>query len=361
MLQQSRSDASTNTIVIMVDNRNPIATDIYSAPYYSLATVINFEYAQRHGYAFKYYLTGLDHLSDPGINEMHSLDRQNVRSHFDIVLREKLNFYYDYLYANPRFYWGQGSNEIHLNHYGAFYNKLISFYNNTVYLKGRNALLSTPRSTVSNIKNKSQICCVHKYFAGRAAPWCKLPCTYNAINDQYDRVIYIDSDAIFNHPASSLDEFLHSSSSTLAPLQQASLILTFNYPWTSPEANSGFQIWRNTDSAKAMIQEWWNADAGGYSLKHSYEQYNLKTYLLQGHHGKFREHIAIIPTITFRERKDQYIRHVGSDESAYRTPRFRFALRHLKIGAQKFQDLLRQIENHHLIRFDTSQDCINSG
>ena len=48
------------TLILMADTRHPVHTDIYSAPFYSHASVINFSYARQHGYDFSYYLI------DPG-------------------------------------------------------------------------------------------------------------------------------------------------------------------------------------------------------------------------------------------------------------------------------------------------------
>jgi hypothetical protein len=326
--------------MLMADNRNPIMTDLYQAPYYSLAAAVNFDYCLKHGYEFRYFQTSKSLNKDTDSSITQSIKPSSMELYIQQVV-----YHLGIHYMNLR------ALRVH--------NQKEKWVDKT-YFKVRRILTSTLVSTKPTNKNKSGHNCVHHKLGHRSAPWSKLPAIHQAMQEDYDRIVYIDSDAIFNIRDMSLDDFLLASSSTLAAIEEAHLTLTYNYPWTDVLANSGFMIWKNTDRAHKILRTWWNTDAGKHHFEHDYEQYALNsTFLSKDNKSEFQNDIAIIPAITFLERRKQFLRHVGIIQKRLRVLRFRQALSMLNIGPEKFKLLIEKIKERHLYKFDTIRDTVN--
>lgn len=347
---EARGLPADTTLILMVDNRNPLEEDVYRAPYYSLTAAINFEYAKRYGYSFHYYLvSGIGQSDDqhPRSAEQKCVNRdahQNLESWW-----RRWMYFRDVFFMHSRCFLSIPPSRLD-KWFSTWEEKYCSFQN---YVMRANPV------KVWHSKQKAHPTCVHSKWGPRAAPWSKLLALDDAMAKGHNRIVYIDSDAIFTRLDVNVDDFLISSTSTLAPIEEAALTLTFNYPWTQIEATSGFMIWRNTKRAREILHHWWNVDAGDYHVRHDYEQYVLNHHLLQDVENGYRERIAIIPAITFLERKKQYVRHVSNPHSRVRLSRFRYGLKASGINSNTYRNLIREIEHHHLIRFDTRDDGIN--
>jgi len=324
----------------MADNRNPIITDLYQAPYYTLAAAVNFDYCLKHGYEFQYCQTS-DFLNQKD----DSSSTQNNKPGSMEACRQKAAYHLDIHYMNLR---------------ALLPDKETDTLGDKTYFKIRKILNSTPGPAKHTDRNKLNHNCIHHKLGPRSAPWSKLLAIHQKMQEGYDRIVYIDSDALFNRRDMSLDDFLLASSSTLGVLREAHLTLTYNYPWTRKPANSGFMIWKNTNRAHEILHTWWNTNAGKYHFEHDYEQYVLNaTFLSKNKKSEFKNDIAIIPAITFQERRRQFLRHVGSTQKQLRVLRFRQALSKLNLGAENFQQLIETIREKHLCTLDTSMDTIN--
>jgi hypothetical protein len=108
----------------------------------------------------------------------------------------------------------------------------------------------------------------------RAAPWCKLAAVADALNE-FDVVVYIDSDAFFHSDDRSLPirdviergqengvGYHPASGSTLPLSKGGDAVVWFppNDPF-GPRLNSGLHIWRNNNRAWNFLRQWWNVDA----------------------------------------------------------------------------------------------------
>jgi hypothetical protein len=121
----------------------------------------------------------------------------------------------------------------------------------------------TPCLTPTNeSSNKECIACVHAQYGGRAPPWCKLLAineTMHHYSDQFDRIVYLDSDAFVNR----LDH----------PLKETYFSKALNMFWNHPYWGvcSGIQFWQNTRDGREMIDAWWNSNTS-FNTIHDYEQ-----------------------------------------------------------------------------------------
>ncbi len=348
---ERRVPSGDGTLILMVEDRDPLEMDVFRAPYYSLTAAINFRYARRHGCAFQYHLAG-------GVEPRGEDDRWDARQaqRRGDTQRRPASWWRRRKYAlDVRLM----SSRCLLSIPSSRLDRRLSTWER-LYASFRQHLMPSDPGKDAQKGWKDRPACVHARWGPRAVPWTKLLAVNHAMAQGYDRIVYIDSDAIFNRFEMSVDDFLMSSKSALAALEGAALTLTFNYPWTEIESTSGFMVWQNTELAKRILHHWWNVDAGDYHLEHDYEQHALNHHVLKDASG-YREHIAIIPAISFVERRRQYVRHVSIAHSRVRLPRFRYALKACGVDADRYGELMDEIGQHHLVRLDTCEDRINEG
>ncbi len=330
-------------LILMADNRNPIQPDQYSASYYSIASVVNSEYARKHGYDFRYFLTSKSLEDGTNFSACQKAELSSREAFF-----QQVEYYLDVIFMNLRSLIIQNQNTLSKKPY----------WLDELYFRLRRRISSKLAFEKFETKDKFQNNCVHHILGPRVAAWSKIPAIYYAMQENYERIVYIDSDAIFNRFDMSIDDFLHNSSSNLGAIEKNALILTYNYPWTNRSANSGFMIWKNNDCAQKFLQTWWDTDGGKYHSEHDYEQYSLNCNLLADN-SEFLNDIAILPIITFLERKKQFIRHVGSSHDRLRVPRFRQALAKQNISPKQFRLICERIKENHLCYLDTTKDMLN--
>lgn len=320
------------TIIEMCDNRAPSITSLYRARYFELAAVINFIFAKTHGYAFRYYVINGENRHTP-----YRTTDQNNTPNFSPVLELWRKFAY-LIFTNAMGYkslkW--------LNKYF-----LQPFY--THYGKTDTAMMKT--------KDKRRKDCRHILYGYRAAPWCKIISIYEALVEGFDRVVYVDTDAILDRHEWGVRTFWESTPVVSGDPVMASLIMTDNYPWPHRDANTGFLIWRNGLMAMKMARAWWDMDAGIYHHKHDFDQYAIQKVLIDS--PDYKAHIAILKTVSFREKIGQFVRHVGSDQDHLRVPRFRLSLNRLGVRHNEFSSLVQELRRHHVVLLDPAQSRIH--
>ena len=321
-----------HTIVSMCDNRIPQDTPLHRARYFELAAVVNFSYAKKHGYAFRYYVVHGEHLFGRK-GAIVSLDRSAIDRLIDV--------------------WEKGVHLATTNDISYKSRKLI--YKNLVSPLRRRRDQKDPPTMRGKFKRRQD--CRHIQFGYRASPWCKLIGMYEALLEGFERVVYIDSDAIFNSHEMGITGFIGSTEVVSGQPDVATLILTDNFPYRVREANAGFLIWRNGPLAIKMLRTWWNLDAGPYHHQHDFEQYALHKALIDS--IEYKQHIAIFRAVTFREREGQFVRHVGSDQSHLREHRFRLSLKRLGICDRKFSRLAGEIRQHHVVVLNAEKSRIH--
>lgn len=279
----------------MCDNREVVTPDLYAAGYHELAAVVNYLYARRHGYAFRYYTLGEAPRCTAGPRSSRLVYR---------------------LTANATF------------------NRLISLHQRWLHARTRWRLRTHDSGAGSaragRVATKLQCVCRHGIYGDRAAPWGKLLAIHDAIRTCGGRVAYLDTDAIVASPELTLDGFLARHGVAVG----TELVVTFNHPWDADLPNSGFMVWQGTDASLRMLQQWWNLDCGPCHTHHDFEQSGL--WRLLSTDSSFRSCTAVLPDVSFLEQPGQFVRHVPSAFRAWRRARFRMELRRLGADAEAY-------------------------
>jgi hypothetical protein len=325
------------TLILMADTRDPVNEEVHSAPFYSMASVINLHYAKRHGYDFRFYLIDpLETTEDrrSRVRATHSLDgglQSRVFSECDVWVIRVLQTISRILKRDRL----KRQTRIGLR-----------------YVILREFLRPRSEKNVMLQPHDAGAWCKHVRWGERAPAWGKLLALRDGLSLDYDRVIYIDSDAIFATPSISVEAFLAAH----RPQRSETPILTvfFNFPWMYIEANSGFMIWENSDRAKQLLETWWNVDAGKYNLCHDWDQHGLNAHLLKDDATGHRQQIAVLPVLSLLEKKGQFIRHVTSPHGWERVPRMRLGLRQNNITADRYTELIKELGSRHFARLDSS-------
>jgi hypothetical protein len=202
------------TLILMSDNRPPVG-DVF----YTSAAIVNYNYAIKHGYDFKYFVVGPCYSSSG--HERHPA-------------------------------WGK--------------------------------ILSVLKA--------------FKYF-------------------KYDRIVYIDTDCVFENQELSIDEYLNTFKNTSGKKIKKSADLFFlnNYPYNVDEPCSGFFVAKK--ESIDIFNDWHKVDSN-YDNKHPWEQRSLSNYI----YPKWKNRIEIIDDIMFeRNTVPQFLMHLTSDSELNRNMR----------------------------------------
>ncbi len=338
--------AAARTLILMADTRSPLETDYLAAPYHALAAVINLGYAKRQGYDFRYCLVG--NADGPADRSRIVSDpwRQNGGGYRGAApWRSRISFTTDL--------WVMAA----LRHYRALFvgSRWTGLGLSRAYARFRKYVLRVAEPDAWSNLQKVNVACHHHEWGPRAAPWSKLLAIRDALNQGYDRVVYIDSDAIFALPLVSVDEFLSTTPVVRGPNDpcDADLMVTISHPFREV-ANSGFMIWQNTPDARRLIRQWWDTDAGDYNLQHDYEQRVLLHNIFPDQAKAYAGRIAVLDTVSFLERKGQYVRHIASPHGWERVPRFRWELRQRRLIGEAYTSLVEQLRRSHITKLDPS-------
>lgn len=158
----------------------------------------------------------------------------------------------------------------------------------------------------------------------RHSSWSKLLSTIQLMSrfKEYNYIVYLDSDCIFNRTDLSIEDYLR----TVKTIKNESLelknkiIFMNNKPWNLDLPCAGFYILPNNDFFINFIVDWYNnEDNEKFNLTHPWEQMSLQVNLVK----KYYENIEIIDDWMFREKQNQFLRHIGSEEKQNRIPFFK--------------------------------------
>jgi len=332
----------------MSDTRNPLCDSLHRAPFYSLATTLNYEYALRHDYDFLFYWLRPEKSSAEG-GERELDSRSEVRVAVTTSGRQSLlPTWKKSLPAHASYLLEIFTAKLNLSNLPPSVIRPWNFFNRALNRILRHFI--EPTSAIS--ANANVHACSHPVFGSRAPAWAKLLCIEDAMSKaDYDRIIYIDTDAFFAQLEVDVEQFLkeHAYNDEL-------LVLTNNYPWTRAldsrggrDANTGFMIWNVQDDAFELLHQWWNTDGEVFNLKHDWEQYAFQQRILP----IYSNQILITPEVTFEERRGQYLRHIGSAERRFRRARMRLASSERKWTKTRWQFLNAELERNHLVSFGT--------
>lgn len=158
----------------------------------------------------------------------------------------------------------------------------------------------------------------------RHSSWSKLLSTYEVMKTykEYTHIIYLDSDCIFDNNILNIEDYLKISKNIENQhfYFGDKIIFMNNKPWNFDLPCAGFYIIPNNDFFLKMIIDWYsNEENEKYNLIHPWEQIPLQFNLL----NKYRKNIEIIDDWMFREKNNQFLRHIGSEEKQNRIPFFK--------------------------------------
>ncbi len=150
----------------------------------------------------------------------------------------------------------------------------------------------------------------------RHASWSKLLSTQRALEDDYDYVVYIDSDCIFYNNAVRLEDII-------MPRSDKSVLFFNDKPYTYDKPCAGFYICKTDSYAKQFIEDWYNVSLPDKNKNHAWEQAGLYSILYDKKHP-ISARLGIVDSWMFEEDKDQFLRHIGSyDTKVQRIPFFK--------------------------------------
>lgn len=169
--------------------------------------------------------------------------------------------------------------------------------------------------------------------APRHAAWSKLLSTSNALNLDYDYVIYIDSDCIFKDFNQSLEDFI-------LPFSDKDIIFLNDKPWADNKPCSGFFICKVSSYTRNFLNHWYNVNLPGKNTSHPFEQAGLYEIYKQ-------YNVQLVDDWMFREKEIQYLRHIGTDQKELRIPYFLNFIEKNKINYSK------NIQEIHVVNYNT--------
>jgi hypothetical protein len=139
----------------------------------------------------------------------------------------------------------------------------------------------------------------------KAASWVKLLTIYSALNLNYEYIIYLDSDCIFNNQKININQIIRL-------LKKKQMLFYSDKPWNVDLPNCGFILLKNSYFNKSFIKSWWQT----FSLKnltHPYEQFWLQKFWLNNSKVVKKKIILLPDEICRLKNNKQFIFHMTSD------------------------------------------------
>jgi len=200
--------------------------------------------------------------------------------------------------------------------------------------------------------------CVSPTNELRHAAWSKLLSTIKIIKEykHYKYIVYVDSDCIFYNQNNTIINYLESSKNINNEKLDlnANVFFMNNQPWEFNLPCSGFFILKPNDYSLKFFEGWYmNNNKPIYNKKHIWEQYPLQYDILPIE----KNNIEIINDWMFREFKNQFLRHIGSEEKQNRIPFFKNYLFN-NFSKETIEKLKSKI-NENVIIYETSNFLIN--
>jgi hypothetical protein len=168
----------------------------------------------------------------------------------------------------------------------------------------------------------------------RHASWSKLLSTTKMLEENYDYVIYIDSDCIFRNFSISLETFI-------TPYANKDMIFLNSTPWGDNLPCSGFYVCKVGDSVREVMRRWYGTSLPERNTNHPWEQ-----DVLWNIHDSID--YALVHELMFIEKSGQMLRHIGSHEGFNRVPYFKNVVRS---NDMKYAE---NIKNIRVVEFDTT-------
>jgi hypothetical protein len=192
----------------------------------------------------------------------------------------------------------------------------------------------------------------------RHSAWSKLLSMIKIISEKkdYDYIVYVDSDCIFYNQSLTVMDYLTQSKNISSNSLDfnSDIIFMNNQPWQFSMPCSGFFIVRPNISTLNFFKKWYiNNNEPKYNTKHIWEQYCLHVYLLPNE----KISIEIIDDWMFREKKNQFLRHIGSEEKNNRISFFKEYISNnfsKKVVEESFYEIKHLIESYNTIQISNT-------
>lgn len=177
----------------------------------------------------------------------------------------------------------------------------------------------------------------------RYAAWSKILATKKALSLDYDYVVYLDSDCIFNDFDRRIETIIE---------QRPSANVIFFRDYVSAERgllpNSGFYICKVCDDSRSFVDEWYNVNIPEFNNKHYWDQ----TALWKIYH--FDEIIITLPESMFHPdvlpfEPTRFARHIIGGEDHFRIPFFTEVIDSKNIPVDE------NINSIEVVRFNTRE------
>jgi len=183
----------------------------------------------------------------------------------------------------------------------------------------------------------------------RSPSWSKLLCLLDSFSNDYNTIVYIDSDCAFVNPDISIDDYIKQSKYVNGDIN-SELKFLIDTPYSSYPC-AGFIIIKKTENTKNILKYWWNYNMPDNNTKHAFEQTALHD-MIKKSDEKLLKYYGVIDDLMFLEKDGQFIRHVESDKSINRLPVFTCWYDKL-YNKDNFTDTINKITNSCTKQLDT--------
>jgi hypothetical protein len=190
----------------------------------------------------------------------------------------------------------------------------------------------------------------------RHSSWAKLLTTIKSINEyeQYDYIVYIDSDCIFNNINLTIQDYYKNLKIVNnGDVNKSNLLFLNDRPWHPKTPCAGYYILKNDNKSLKVIKDWYSLDGEGIeqcNITHPYEQWAVyKMFELTN-----PEELLIIDDVMFEDsHKEQFLRHIGTHEKNNRIPFFKNKITELSLF-DNFNDLVNNLKME-IVEYDTNK------
>jgi len=150
----------------------------------------------------------------------------------------------------------------------------------------------------------------------RHAAWSKILTSLIVLEEDYDYVVYIDSDAILRNLDNKLEDFIekHIGDNNFIFFSNSQKIGVLE----DNNSCSGFFVIKNCKEAKENLIDWWHLEGyDQFDLSPPWEQFNL-------HRSSIKDNmkVTIVYEHHFEEKEGQLVRHVHSGQMGKRMEYF---------------------------------------
>lgn len=189
----------------------------------------------------------------------------------------------------------------------------------------------------------------------RHSAWAKLLSTIKCLTEfkEYDYILYIDSDCIFNNPNKKIEyHFSELKSLNNNTVWGSNVIFLNDKPFHPKEPCSGFFILKNNQESYNIFKDWYSTEIPEderFNTKHCWEQFSLYRIF-----SKYKEKFVVLDDDTFEDvSPTQFLRHIGSHEKNKRIEFFKKKMLDLNLTVN-YPSIINELSKN-TIEYDTNK------